>query len=159
MNQPWIYMCSPSRSPLPPPSPSHPSGSSQCTSPEHPSDASWGHSFTLQSCSQVRCHWPQHRVISVSRVQSHCHHEFSIMEVTTRMATESHKLKRSKFKRKVWMTKLINFHETCLASAFFLYELHTNFNFILYELNVNIYYWNLAMLLPYMVHIHLNICL
>ena len=27
MNQPWIYMCSPSRSPLPPPSPSHPSGS------------------------------------------------------------------------------------------------------------------------------------
>ena len=35
MNQPWIYMCSPSRSPLPPPSPSHLSGSSQCTSPEH----------------------------------------------------------------------------------------------------------------------------
>ena len=35
MNQPWIYMCSPSRSPLPPPTPSHPSGSSQCTSPEH----------------------------------------------------------------------------------------------------------------------------
>ena len=40
MNQPWIYMCSPSRSPLPPPSPSHPSGSSQCTSPEHLSHAS-----------------------------------------------------------------------------------------------------------------------
>ena len=40
MNQPWIYMCSPSRSPLPPPSPSHPSGSSQCTSPEHLSYAS-----------------------------------------------------------------------------------------------------------------------
>ena len=39
MNQPWIYMCSPSRSPLLPPSPSHPSGSSQCTSPEHPSHA------------------------------------------------------------------------------------------------------------------------
>ena len=35
MNQPWIYMYSSSRSPLPPPSPSHPSGSSQCTSPEH----------------------------------------------------------------------------------------------------------------------------
>ena len=31
MNQPWIYMCSPSRSPLLPPSPSHPSGSSQCS--------------------------------------------------------------------------------------------------------------------------------
>ena len=40
LNQPWIYMCSPSRSPLPPPSPSHPSGSSQCTSPEHLSHAS-----------------------------------------------------------------------------------------------------------------------
>ena len=40
MNQPWIYICSPSWSPLPPPSPSHPSGSSQCTSPEHLSHAS-----------------------------------------------------------------------------------------------------------------------
>ena len=30
MNQPWIYMCSPSQFPLQPPSPSHPSGSSQC---------------------------------------------------------------------------------------------------------------------------------
>ena len=40
MNQPWVYMCSPSWAPLPPPSPSHPSGSSQCTSPEHLSHAS-----------------------------------------------------------------------------------------------------------------------
>ena len=40
MNQPWIYMCSPSGSPLLPPSPSHCSGSSQCTSPEHLSHAS-----------------------------------------------------------------------------------------------------------------------
>ena len=39
MNQPWIYMCSPSRSPLPPPAPSDPSLSSQCTSPEHLSHA------------------------------------------------------------------------------------------------------------------------
>ena len=31
MNQPWVYMCSPSWTPLPPPSPSHPSGSSQGT--------------------------------------------------------------------------------------------------------------------------------
>ena len=35
LNPPWVYMCSPSWSPLPTPSPSHPSGSSQCTSPEH----------------------------------------------------------------------------------------------------------------------------
>ena len=36
MNQPWVHMCFPSWTPLPPPSPSHPSGSSQCTGPEHP---------------------------------------------------------------------------------------------------------------------------
>ena len=32
MNQPWIYMYSPSRSPLPPPAPPDSSGSFQCTS-------------------------------------------------------------------------------------------------------------------------------
>jgi len=36
MNPPWVYTCSPSWTPLPPSSPYHPSGSSQCTSPEHP---------------------------------------------------------------------------------------------------------------------------
>ena len=36
LNPPWVYMCSPSWTPLPPPSPSHPSGSSQCTNPKHP---------------------------------------------------------------------------------------------------------------------------
>ena len=39
LNPPWVYMCYPSWNPLPNPSPSPPSGSSQCTSPEHP--ASW----------------------------------------------------------------------------------------------------------------------
>ena len=36
MNQPWVYTCSQSWAPLPPPSPNHLSGSSQCTSPKHP---------------------------------------------------------------------------------------------------------------------------
>ena len=36
MNTPQVYMCSPSWTLLPPPSPHHPSGSSQCTSPKHP---------------------------------------------------------------------------------------------------------------------------
>ena len=36
LNPPWVYMCSPFLTPLPTPSPSHPSGSSQCTIPEHP---------------------------------------------------------------------------------------------------------------------------
>ena len=36
MNLPQVYMCSPSWALLPPPSPYHPSGLSQCTSPKHP---------------------------------------------------------------------------------------------------------------------------
>ena len=36
MNPTQVYMCSPSRALLPPPSPYHPSGSSLCTSPKHP---------------------------------------------------------------------------------------------------------------------------
>ena len=36
MNLPQVYMCSPSWTLLPPPSPYHPSGSSHCTSPKHP---------------------------------------------------------------------------------------------------------------------------
>ena len=36
MNAPQVYMCSPSWTFFPPPSPYHPSGSSQCTSPKHP---------------------------------------------------------------------------------------------------------------------------
>ena len=36
MNPPPVYMCSSSWTLLPPPSPYHPSGSSQCTSPKHP---------------------------------------------------------------------------------------------------------------------------
>ena len=36
MNPPQVYLCSPSWTLLPPPSPYHPSGSSQCTTPKHP---------------------------------------------------------------------------------------------------------------------------
>ena len=36
MNPPWVYTCSPSWTPLLFPSPYHPSGLSQCTSPKHP---------------------------------------------------------------------------------------------------------------------------
>ena len=36
LNQPQLYICSPFCTPLPLPSPYHPSGSSQCTSPKHP---------------------------------------------------------------------------------------------------------------------------
>ena len=40
MKQPWVYMCSPSRSSLPPPSPPTPSRFSQCTRSERLSHAS-----------------------------------------------------------------------------------------------------------------------
>ena len=40
MNLPWVYMCSPSWTPPPSPSPSHPSGSSQCTL-YHASNLDW----------------------------------------------------------------------------------------------------------------------
>ena len=36
LNLPWMYMSSQLWTPLPPPSPYHLSGSSQCTSPKHP---------------------------------------------------------------------------------------------------------------------------
>ena len=36
LNPPWVYLCFPSWAPLPTPSLSPPSGSSQCTSLEHP---------------------------------------------------------------------------------------------------------------------------
>ena len=36
MNPPWVHMCSQSWTSLPPPSPYHLSGSSQCTSPKNP---------------------------------------------------------------------------------------------------------------------------
>ena len=41
MNPPQVYMCSPSWTLLPPPSPYHTSGSSQCTSPKHPVSCIW----------------------------------------------------------------------------------------------------------------------
>ena len=49
MNPPQVYMCSPSWTLFPPPSPFHPSGSSQCTSPKHP--VSWN--FFLTYCHLV----------------------------------------------------------------------------------------------------------
>ena len=36
MDLPWVYTYSPFWTALPPPSPYHPSGSSQCTNPKHP---------------------------------------------------------------------------------------------------------------------------
>ena len=91
MNQPWIYMCSPSRSPLPPPSPSHPSGSSQCTSPEHLSHASnldWlsvSHLivYLFQCCSLRSSHPRLLRKINTNTVYWHIYMEFRKMVTIT----------------------------------------------------------------------------
>ena len=58
MNHPWVYMCSPPLTPLPSPSPSHPSGSSRCTSPEHPiSCIEIPISFMKAGSLPVSVHW------------------------------------------------------------------------------------------------------
>ena len=64
MKQPWVYMCSPSRSPLPPPSPPAPLRFSQCTRSERLSHASnlgwWSVSpqilYMFQCCSLETSH-------------------------------------------------------------------------------------------------------
>ena len=62
MNQPWVYMWSPSWTPLPPSRPSHPSGSSQCTSIlSHASNLGWqsvAHMiiYMFQCCSLKSSH-------------------------------------------------------------------------------------------------------
>ena len=63
-------MCSPSRSPLQPPTPSHPIGSSQCTSPQHLSLASnlgwWSVSpliVCLFQCYLTVASWPAYRFL------------------------------------------------------------------------------------------------
>ena len=61
MNLPQVYMCSPSWTLLPPPSPYHPSGSSQCTSPKHPVCAlnlDW-HLVSYMIFYMLQCHSPK----------------------------------------------------------------------------------------------------
>ena len=51
MNPPQVYMCSPSQALLPPPSPYHPSGPSQCTSPKI--DHILGHKASLGKFKKI----------------------------------------------------------------------------------------------------------
>ena len=61
MNPPQVYMYSPSWTLLPPPSPYHPSGSSQCTSPKRP--VSWIEpglaSRFIRYFTYFKCHSPK----------------------------------------------------------------------------------------------------
>ena len=72
MNPPQVYMCSPSWPLLPPPSPYHPSGSSQCTSPKHPVSCigPTGDLFHIWYYTHFNAILPNHPTLSLShRVQ------------------------------------------------------------------------------------------
>ena len=72
MNPPQVYMCSRSWTPLPPPSPYHPSGSSQCISPKHPVSCIEPGLVThfIYDSVQFQCHSPKSSPHSLShRVQ------------------------------------------------------------------------------------------
>ena len=72
-NPPRVYTCSPSCTPFPPPSPYHPSGSSQCTSPKHPVilNQTWtGNSFLIWYYTCFNAILSNHPTLSLShRVQ------------------------------------------------------------------------------------------
>ena len=64
MNQPWIYTCSPSRSPLLPPSPSHPSGSMVGLFTDKGSHPEQSQMLVLESCYKI--FQPSHSKIEFS---------------------------------------------------------------------------------------------
>ena len=89
MNLPRVYMCSPSCTPLPPPSPYHPSGSSQCTSPKHPVSCIEPGLVIRFTYDIIHVSMPFSQIIpplpspteskrlfytSVSRIQGYCYH-------------------------------------------------------------------------------------
>ena len=93
MNPPQVYMCSPSWTLLPPPSPYHPSGSSQCTSPKHPGsciEPGLATRFIYDIIHVFQCHSPKsshpfplpqspkdcfiHQCLLLSRIQDYCYH-------------------------------------------------------------------------------------
>ena len=84
MNRPWIYMYSPSRFPLPPPSLPDASGSSQCTRPEHLSHASklgyFIHTENLKEESKI-IHYSKRVSIKIQRISllSFFHEYFTII--------------------------------------------------------------------------------
>ena len=64
---PWqVYTCSPSWTLLPPPSPYHPSGSSQCTSPKHPVSCIEPGLATRSICDIIRISMPFSQIIPPS---------------------------------------------------------------------------------------------
>ena len=94
MNQPWVYMCPPSCTPLPHPSPSHPSGHPSApvlSALSHASNLDWrsvSHMviYMFQCCSLKASHSPsptQSKSLFftsvsflLSHIQGHCYHLF-----------------------------------------------------------------------------------
>ena len=93
MNPPQVYMCSPFWTLLPHPSPYHPSGSSQCTSPKHPVSCIEPELVTHSIYDIIRISMPFSQIIPpspspteskrlfytsvsllLSRIQGYCYH-------------------------------------------------------------------------------------
>ena len=98
MNPPQVYMCSPSWALLPPPSPYHPSGSSQCTSRKHPVSCIEPGLATHSTYDIIRILMPFSQIIPpspspteskrlfytsmsllLSRTQGYCYHLFKFL--------------------------------------------------------------------------------
>ena len=110
MNPPQVYMCSPSWTLLPPPSPFHPSGSSQCTSPKHPVSCiepglathfihdiihvsmPFSHIFPPSPTESIRLFYTSVSLL-LSRTQGYCYHlsKFHIYALVYHLYVESKK--------------------------------------------------------------------
>ena len=121
MNLPWVYMCSPSWAPFPPPSLYHPSGSSQCTSPEHPVSCIKPGLAIRYTCDNLQVSMPFSYIIPpspspteskrlfytsvsllVSRIQGYCYCLFKFHIYVLR--TLSNTIHKNKFKMD-WKSK------------------------------------------------------
>ena len=87
MNPPRVYTCSPSWTPLLPPSSYHPSGSSQCTRPKHPvSYIEPGDSFLIWYYTCFNAIFPNHPTFSLShRIQKSVLYIFLFCCLTNRV--------------------------------------------------------------------------
>ena len=114
MNQPWICMYFPSRSPLPPPSPPDPSGSFQCTRPQHLLHASNLGRWSVSPYNSFRISHTSHPPFLPSQVLF-----FSISSSTSRFLLH--------WSFSLWNQVLHFCLHSFLISYFFIYKISKNY--------------------------------